>query len=113
MTEYKVLVLSDCEEGSEAEYSNYYDTQHIPDILRELPEVQAAQRFQVEPVMQPAGLPRWRFSCLYTVETGDFSQYLAKMQAALREGKLPPSSSARPNGAAIFKLVPLGDPILR
>lgn len=113
MAEYRVLVLSNCERGREVEYNEYYDTQHIPDILREMPEVQAAQRFQLAPIMSPEGIPEWRFSCLYTVETDDFQSYLDRMQRALEANKIPPSGAATPGTAAVFKLVPLGGPITR
>ncbi|MCW8158350.1 hypothetical protein D7243_19405 [Stutzerimonas stutzeri] len=113
MAQYKVLVLSDCQQGHEGEYSHYYDTKHIPDILREMREVQSAQRFQVEPIFGKEGMPAWRFSCLYSIETDDFQQYLDRMGKAYSSGRIPPADCAIPDTAVAYKLIPLGDPIAR
>jgi hypothetical protein len=113
MAHYKVLVLSNCQAGREAEYNDYYDSIHIPDVMREMPEVQSAQRFQVEPIMRVDGSPEWRFSCLYTVQTDDFPLYLQRMHTAFTTGKIPPSDAAIVGTGAAFKLIPLGDPITR
>jgi len=113
MARYKVLVLSNCVAGREAEYNAYYDNQHIPDILRELPEVQSAQRFQLEPVRAAEGQPEWRFSCLYEIETENFSQYLSNMQRALVENRIPPSDAAIADSSAVFKLIPLTEVVQR
>lgn len=113
MAQYKVLVLSDCQQGREAEYNEYYDIRHVPDVLREVPEVQSAQRFQLAPMIPLAGLPAWRFSCLYSVETDDFQACLERMNTAFTSGKIPPSDAAIPGTAAAYKLVPLGAAITR
>lgn len=108
MARHHVLVLSDCKAGAEQEYNDYYDHQHIPDILDQQPEVVSAQRFGVTSVFAPDGAPRWRFSTLYTLDTDDFDGYLHRMNELLQAGKLPPSAVAEPATAAVFHLVPLG-----
>lgn len=113
MTRQYVLVISDCKPGREAEYNDYYDKRHIPDILAHQPEVVSAQRFGVSPHFAPDGVPAWRFSTLYTVETDDMDGYLQRSTELMRSGKIPPSDTAIPSTAAVFRLVPLGPAITR
>lgn len=113
MSRQYVLVISDCKPGREEEYNTYYDTRHIPDIMAHEPEVVSAQRFQVTPHFGPDGLPRWRFSTLYTVETEDMDAYLQRSVELMKSGKILPSDAAEPSTAAVFKLIPLGPPITR
>ncbi|RJF91677.1 hypothetical protein [Noviherbaspirillum saxi] len=113
MTQQYVLVISDCKPGREAEYNEYYDNRHIPDILEHQPEVVCAQRFSVASHFAPEGLPSWRFSTLYTVETDDMDAYLQRSTDLMKAGKIPPSDAAEPSTAAVFRLIPLGPAIIR
>lgn len=113
MNRQYVLVVSDCKPGREAEYNDYYDNRHIPDIMQHQPEVVSAQRFSVAPQFGPAGLPGWRFSTLYTVETDDMDGYLRRSVELMKAGKIPPSDAAEPSTAAVFRLIPLGPAIER
>ncbi|MES2320770.1 MAG: hypothetical protein V4633_00730 [Pseudomonadota bacterium] len=108
-----VLVISDCVAGREEEYNDYYDHRHIPDIIAHEPEVICAQRFAVTRHFGPDGLPMWRFSTLYTVDTDDMDAYLARSTELMKSGKIPPSDAAIPATAAVFRLLPLGMPITR
>jgi len=50
---YVMVVLSNPVAGKEADYNRWYDSQHIPDVLR-VPGFQSAQRFvAIEPVKAP------------------------------------------------------------
>ncbi len=113
MTTQFVLVISDCEDGREAEYSDYYDNRHIPDIMTHQPEAVSAQRYAVKRHLGPDGVPRWRFSTLYTVETDDIDGYLQRSFALMKDGKIPPSGASVTTTAVVFSLDPLGPPITR
>jgi hypothetical protein len=113
MTQQFILVISDCVAGREAEYNDYYDHRHIPDILAQQPECVSAQRFGVTRHFGPEGLPTWRFSTLYTIETHDLDAYLRQSTALMTSGRIPPSGAAITATAAVFKLVPLGPAITR
>ncbi|MES3021811.1 MAG: hypothetical protein V4857_09545 [Pseudomonadota bacterium] len=113
MTRQFVLVISDCLEGREAEYNDYYDKRHIPDILAQQAECVSAQRFGVTKYFGPEGLPVWRFSTLYTIETDDLDGYLRQSTELMTSGRIPPSNAAITSTAAVFKLIPLGPEITR
>jgi len=113
MSRQFILVISDCKPGREAEYNEYYDQRHIPDILAHQPEVVSAQRFGVTQHFAPDGVPVWRFSTLYTVDTEDIAGYLQRSAALMQAGKIPPSDAADPASAAVFHLLPLGPAISR
>lgn len=108
-----ILVFSDCKPGREDEYNDYYDRRHIPDIMAQQSEVVSAQRFGVTRHFGPDGLPLWRFSTLYTIDTDDLDGYLERSTRLMKEGKIPPSDAALPSTAAVFKLLPLGPAIER
>jgi hypothetical protein len=113
MTLQFVLVVSDCLAGREAEYNDYYDNRHIPDIMAQQAECVSAQRFSVTKHFGPDGLPVWRFSTLYTIETNDLDAYLRQSTELMASGRLPPSEAAITDTAAVFKLIPLGPAITR
>ncbi|HZO80169.1 MAG TPA: hypothetical protein VFB33_00615 [Candidatus Binataceae bacterium] len=70
MAKYTLVVLSNPTTGKEAEFNEWYDKMHVPDVLR-VPGFVAAQRFKLAgPQLNDAPRPH-RYLALYEIETDD------------------------------------------
>ena len=63
----KFIVLSNPIEGKEPEYNEWYDGQHIPDVLN-VAGVVSAQRFRIAGVALP-GEPIYQYMAIYDIES--------------------------------------------
>ena len=94
MTERGVLlVFTNAMEGREAEFDQWYDDVHVPDVLA-VPGVVAAQRYRVTEIDQPevAGLPSppppaHRFLAVYELDR-DPSEVMADFVARVTDGSM-------------------------
>lgn len=77
------VVHSNPVEGREDEYNDWYNNQHIPDVLA-VPGFVAAQRFKVDDIPRNASAPH-RYLALYEIE-GDSSAALAALGEAVAGG---------------------------
>ena len=66
MASHQFLVISNAVPGKEAEFNEWYNKQHIPDVLK-VPGFVAAQRFEVS---GDSDLPG-RYVAIYEMETDD------------------------------------------
>jgi hypothetical protein len=57
-------------EGKEAEYNEWYDHIHVPDVLRADGWV-AAQRYRLTNEQRPDQSPPWKYLCVYEVNRPD------------------------------------------
>jgi hypothetical protein len=80
MSRYQMLVFSRPVEGQEAEYNEWYDNQHLPQVL-DLPGFVSAQRFHLsrqvgegpdEGTLQP-------YLAIYTIETDNIDGALQSL----------------------------------
>ena len=68
MTRYKLVVLSDSTEGREDEYNDWYNNQHLADVVA-VPGFVSAQRFKLRDAM---GFEHGnRYLAIYEVEADD------------------------------------------
>jgi len=79
MAKYTFVVLTNAVEGQEAEFNDWYDNRHLPEVLA-VDGFVAAQRFRLTE-MDPGQEFAHRYLALYEVETDD----LAKTNQALTE----------------------------
>lgn len=81
MSKHILLVSTDCVPGREAEFSEWYDTVHIPDVLR-VPGFVAAQRFTAGTGIR-GERPEHRFLAVYEIEADDLDAAQAALRAAV------------------------------
>ena len=72
-----LVVLADAVPGREEEFDLWYDTVHIPELLR-LPGWESATRYERAPELEVPGAER--FACLYEL-SGDPAAALAAFEA--------------------------------
>ena len=84
MALYRFLVISNPVPGREADYNDWYDRQHVHDVLK-VPGFRAAQRFRV---IGDSTLPG-RYVAIYELETQDPARTLAELNSRAGGAEMP------------------------
>jgi hypothetical protein len=101
----KFIVMSDPVAGKEREYTEWYDRQHLGDVLK-IPGFISAQRFSF--VSKINDVPHWRYCALYTIDSYDPEAVVAELTRRVSSGEVYVSDGIDPHVyAAVY--VPLGD----
>jgi hypothetical protein len=107
MSKYTFVVLSNpTTPGQEAEYNEWYNKVHIPDVLN-VPGFVAAQRFKVADAQLGNGTPAHRYLALYEIETDDPRRSLDDLKKRIGTADMVMSDAIDMKGisAALFKPV--------
>jgi len=104
MAKYQLVVLTNAAKGKDAEFNEWYDTQHIPDVLQ-IAGFTGAQRYKLQPA---AGQTNWSYLAIYDVETDDPAKTMEAMQAHAAAGKMRMSDASDSATATVFFASPLG-----
>jgi hypothetical protein len=79
MSHYKFLVFSNPAPGREDAYNEWYDGQHLHDVVK-VPGFVSAQRFRI--VGDAASdNDRWRYLAIYEIETSDLQRTMEALRA--------------------------------
>jgi hypothetical protein len=79
MAKFTFVVLTNPTPGKEAEYNEWYNRQHIPDVLN-VPGFVRAQRFKLADAQMGKSNP-YKYLALYEIETDDLAGALAELKA--------------------------------
>ena len=83
MADHLLVAISNAQPGRDEEYSTWYETIHMPEVLA-LPGFVSAQRFAPAPLSEDA--PN-RYMAVYEIE-GDVDAAMSGLMGAVRGGKL-------------------------
>jgi hypothetical protein len=72
MAKYTFVVLTNPTPGKEEEYNEWYNKQHIPDVLN-VPGMVCAQRFRLADTQMNTDGKAHRYLALYEIETEDLA----------------------------------------
>jgi hypothetical protein len=73
MKKYSLFVFSEPVAGKEKEYNEWYNVQHLGDLLK-IPGIPSASRYHVADVQGPGAPPEVRpYLAVYDIETDDLS----------------------------------------
>jgi hypothetical protein len=106
MTKYVLVALTNAVESKEQAFNDWYDGQHLPDVL-DVPGVVSAQRFKLaETQRSPDPLP-YRYMALYEIETDNLP---AVLEIAKQRGGTPamPRSDAVASDMSLWYFEPMG-----
>lgn len=78
MAHYKLVVFSDPIEGREQEYNDWYNKQHLQDVVA-VPGFVAAQRFRLKELT--GGTFRHRYLAIYDIEAEDSKKVMEELQS--------------------------------
>jgi hypothetical protein len=78
--------------GREDEFNAWYDTYHVPEILREMPGFQAARRYRLHAEQRKDQNHPWRYLAMYRLVGDDVQAIHAGDAAAHERGALTPTN---------------------
>ena len=101
MSRYNLVVLSNPVEGREDEYNDWYDNQHLDDVLK-VPGIIAAQRFRTTEAQRVPDPAKWAYMCIYEIETDNLEDVIAEMTARVGTERMPMSSAMSPDAFSYY-----------
>lgn len=93
MAKYSMVVMTNCEPGTDAEFNDWYDRIHLPDVLR-VPGIVAAQRYKLTAEQRRETHPGWGYLAIYEVETRDLKKTFEMMNQELPKAYKSPSMNS-------------------
>ncbi len=82
MVRHILLAITDCTPGEERKFHDWYDTQHLPDVLA-IPGFVRAERFAGVPNTSGEE-PAHRFLAIYEIDTEDIAATMADLRTAAK-----------------------------
>jgi hypothetical protein len=80
MAKYTFVVMTNSTAGKDAEFNEWYNKQHIPDVLN-VPGFVCAQRFKLADAQMSRDTGKHKYLALYEIETDDLPGVLKEMRA--------------------------------
>jgi hypothetical protein len=103
MTLYRLVAFTNPEPGRDREFNEWYDKQHIPDVLR-LPGFTAAQRFKLCEQQQAAARPEYQYLTIYEIDTQDITSVMQALSRTVGTEAMPLSGAlAQPRLSYLFE----------
>ena len=109
MARYHYVVLVQAIAGREADFDEWYDTQHLADVKR-VPGVVGARRFAIEfQKVYDLDAPRWRAMAIYEIETDDPKSFLDNISKLSGTAAMPSSDAMTKQGLVQVVALPVSD----
>lgn len=90
MAKYVMFVMTNCEPGKDAEFNDWYDRIHLPDVLR-VPGVVAAQRYKLTNEQRRDTRPDYGYMAAYEVESNNLVETFRIMNEELPKAYKSPT----------------------
>jgi hypothetical protein len=103
---YNFLVHTMPKPGRDKEYNDWYDNQHLPDLLK-IPGIVAAKRFRHDDPRDGMPAPAAKYLAIYEIDTDDIAGVFKEI-AARRNTPAMPLSDAMDAGAtttAVYRVI--------
>jgi len=112
MAKYTFIVLTNPVEGKESEYNDWYNRQHIPDVLN-VPGFVSAQRFRLaDTQMSRDGNRAHKYLAVYEIETDDLAATLKELRARGGTAEIVPSDAIDMKNVATYVFTPVAEKVL-
>ena len=93
MGKYVLVVPSSAKEGRDDDYNEWYNNQHIHDLLA-IPGIKSGRRFTPDPISPMP--PPADYLAIYEIETDDIGSVFAEMNRRAQSGEMSVSDSLDP-----------------
>ncbi|HKV55364.1 MAG TPA: hypothetical protein VJN94_12070 [Candidatus Binataceae bacterium] len=111
MAKYTFVVLTNATAGKDDEFNQWYNGQHIPDVLS-VPGFVCAQRFRLaETQMGDKNKPH-KYLALYEIETNDLPAVLKEMQARGGTADMVMSDAIDMKSVAAYIFTPAAEKVM-
>jgi hypothetical protein len=111
MAKYTFVVLTNPTPGREAEYNEWYNKQHIPDVLN-VPGFVCAQRFRLADTQMSDDKKSYKYLALYEIETNDLSATFKELAARRGTPDIVMSDSIDLKGASATVFEPVAEKVM-
>jgi hypothetical protein len=113
MAKYTFVVMTNPVAGKEAEFNDWYNRNHIPDVLN-VPGFVCAQRFRLAEVQMggdAAGRP-YKYLAIYEIETDDLEGALRELRSRAQSGEIVPSDAIDMNNVSTYMFTPIAEKVM-
>lgn len=111
MAKYTFVVFTNPVEGKEAEFNEWYNKHHIPDVLN-VPGFVSGQRFRLTDTQFGGdGGPR-RYLALYEIETDDLAATLNELRKRGGTPEIVASDAIDMKNVATYIVTPVADKVM-
>lgn len=111
MSKYVFLVLTNTSGGRDDEFNEWYNKQHIPDVLN-IPGFVAAQRFRLADAQMGRTESPWRYLAIYELETDDLAGALKDLTARVGTPAMVMSESLETKGIGTYVFSPIAERVV-
>jgi hypothetical protein len=111
MAKYTFVVLTNPVPGKEAEYNEWYNKQHIPDVLN-IPGMVCAQRFRIAEDQPAVDQKTHKYLALYEIETSDLPGVFKELAARRGSADMVMSESIDLKNANACVFTPVADRVM-
>jgi len=112
MAKYTFIVMTNPVAGKEAEYNDWYNKHHVPDVLN-VPGFACAQRMRLADT-QFGGEPHktFKYLALYEIETDDLAGTLKELRARGGTADMVPSDAIDTKKVGTWIFTPVAEKVL-
>jgi hypothetical protein len=112
MAKYTFVVMTNPTTGKEAEFNEWYNTHHIPDVLN-VPGFVCAQRFHIaDAQMGGEASKAYKYLALYEIETDDLAGVLKELRARGGTPEIVPSDAIDMKNVGAFVFTPVAEKVM-
>jgi len=111
MSRYVFVVLTNASGGRDSEFNEWYNNQHIPDVLK-IPGFVAAQRFSLAGAQMGGATSPWRYLALYELDTDDLAGALKELAARVGTPAMVMSDSLDMKGIGAYVFSPIAERVV-
>lgn len=108
MSKHVFVVLTNATGGRDEEFNEWYNKQHIPDVLQ-IPGIVAAQRFRLGNAQMDGMSTPWRYAALYEFETNDVAGVLKDLAARVGTPAMVMSDTLDMNSVGAYVFAPIAE----
>ena len=87
MARFSFVVYSNPAEGREQEYNDWYDNQHLEDVLA-IPGVISARRFKISATQIREAAQPYRYLAIYDIEADDVQSFIKDLMLRTASGAI-------------------------
>ncbi|MBI5284763.1 MAG: hypothetical protein HY874_06680 [Chloroflexi bacterium] len=107
MTRHVLVVLSNAAPGCDDQFNDWYDHEHLSDVLS-VEGFVAAQRFRLsDEQLRPDQTPPHRYLAVYEIEATDLAAPLAQLLAGVTDGSIPLSETLDLPSLSAYAFTPI------
>jgi hypothetical protein len=112
MAKYTFVVMTNPTEGKEGEFNEWYNGQHIPDVLN-VPGFVCAQRFKIaDAQMGGEASKAYKYLALYEIETEDIAGVLKELRARGGTSEIVPSDAIDTKKVGTYMFTPVAEKVM-